>query len=54
MVPVYKIFVTMGLYDNIVGIILFMAASSMPYAIWMMKNFMDAVPVSLEEAAWVD
>lgn len=54
MVPVFKIFVTVNLYDNRLGIILFMTASSMPYAIWMMKNFMDAVPISLEEAAWVD
>lgn len=54
MVPVYKVFVSIGLYDNLFGIVLFMAASSMPYAIWMMKNFMDSVPVSLEEAAWVD
>lgn len=54
MVPVYKIFVQIHLYDNLVGITCFMAASSMPYGIWMMKNFMDAVPVSLEEAAWVD
>lgn len=54
MVPVFKIFVTVGLYDNIFGIVLFMTASSLPYAIWMMKNFMDSVPISLEEAAWVD
>ena len=54
MVPVFKVFVSIGLYDNIGGIILFMTASSLPYAIWMMKNFMDAVPISLEEAAWVD
>lgn len=25
-----------------------------PYAIWMMKNFMDTVSVDLEEAAWID
>jgi multiple sugar transport system permease protein len=31
-----------------------MAASSLPMAIWMMKNFVDSVPVSLEEAAWTD
>ena len=31
-----------------------MAASSLPFAIWLMKNFMDGVPVSLEEAAWTD
>ncbi len=54
MVPVFRIFVSIGLYDNRAGIILFMTASSMPYAIWMMKNFMDSVPISLEEAAWVD
>lgn len=54
MVPVFRIFVSVGLYDNRLGIVLFMTASSMPYAIWMMKNFMDSVPISLEEAAWVD
>lgn len=54
MVPVFKVFVSVNLYDNIFGIVLFMTASSLPYAIWMMKNFMDAVPVALEEAAWVD
>jgi multiple sugar transport system permease protein len=25
-----------------------------PFAIWLMKNFMDGVPVQLEEAAWTD
>lgn len=54
MVPVYKLFVMLKLYDNIVGLILFMTASNLPYAIWMMKNFMDSVPISLEEAAWID
>ena len=34
--------------------IFFMSATSLPFAIWMMKNFMDGVPVSLEEAAWTD
>ena len=34
--------------------ILYLSASSLPYGIWLMKNFMDGVPVELEEAAWVD
>ena len=54
MVPVYKMFLTVGLYDKIGGLILFLTATSMPYGIWLMKNFMDNVPVELEEAAWVD
>lgn len=54
MVPVYAMFVQMKLLDSLLGVVLFMAATSLPMAIWMLKNFMDSVPVSLEEAAWVD
>lgn len=54
MVPVYALFVTLGLLDSLPGTILFLAATSLPMAVWMMKNFMDSVPISLEEAAWVD
>ena len=52
MVPVYSLFVSMDLIDSIPGIICFMTATSLPMAVWMLKNFMDSVPVSLEEAAW--
>lgn len=54
MVPVYSMFFRFNLYGSIPAMVLFLAASSLPFAIWMMKNFMDGVPVSLEEAAWVD
>jgi len=54
MVPVYSLFVRLGYLDNLAAVTFFMAATSLPMAIWMMKNFMDSVPVSLEEAAWVD
>lgn len=54
MVPVFKLFVSCGIQNSLVSSSLFMAAANLPYGIWMMKNFMDAVPVSLEEAAWVD
>ncbi len=54
MVPVYALFVYLGLLDSVPGTIFFLAATSLPMAIWMTKNFMDSVPVSLEEAAWVD
>lgn len=54
MVPVYKMFLSIKLYNSTFGVILFLTATSMPYAIWLMKNFMDSVPIELEEAAWVD
>lgn len=54
MVPVYSLFVRLNLLDSMLSTVFFMAATSLPMAIWMTKNFMDSVPISLEEAAWVD
>lgn len=54
MVPVYGLFVQLELLDSMPATVFFMATTTLPMAIWMTKNFMDAVPVSLEEAAWVD
>ena len=53
-VPVYKMFLKIGLLDSIPGVILYLSASALPYGIWLMKNFMDAIPVELEEAAKLD
>lgn len=54
MIPVYSLFVSLGLIDSMTGTTLFLIATSLPMAVFMMKNFMDGVPVTVEEAAWVD
>ena len=54
MVPVYGMFVQVNLIDTLSGTILFMATTALPIAIWLTKNFMDGVPMELEEAAWTD
>lgn len=54
MVPVYGLFVQLNLLDSIPATTLFLTATGLPMAIWLMKGFMDEVPISLEEAAWVD
>jgi multiple sugar transport system permease protein len=54
MVPVYGLFVQVNLIDTFTGTILFMATTALPISIWLMKNFMDGVPIELEEAAWTD
>lgn len=54
MVPVYQLFIFLNLQDSLVGTMLFLTASGLPYGIWMLKNFMDSVPIELEESAWVD
>ncbi len=53
-VPVYKVFLSFGFLNSIPGVIFYLSASGIPYGIWLMKNFMDTIPISLEEAAWVD
>ncbi|MEW2440021.1 carbohydrate ABC transporter permease [Streptomyces caniferus] len=54
MVPVYALFVRVDLIDTRYGTALFLATAQLPFAIWLMKNFMDGVPKVLEEAAWTD
>ncbi|MDR6436144.1 multiple sugar transport system permease protein [Paenarthrobacter nicotinovorans] len=54
MVPVYGLFVQLHLLDSMPATIFFMATTTLPMAIWMTKNFMDSVPLELEEAAWMD
>lgn len=54
MVPVYEVFVRLNLLDSLTATALFLAATTIPLAIWLMKNFMDGVPIGLEEAAWTD
>lgn len=54
MVPVYGLFVQTDLIDTMYGTALFLAASQLPFAVWLMKNSMDGVPEVLEEAAWTD
>lgn len=54
MVPVYSMFASLNLVDSMGATILFMAATMLPVSIWMMKNFIDGVPIDIEEAAWTD
>ena len=54
MIPVYTMFTQIQLNDSLPATMLFMGASALPYSIWLMKNFMDGVPMTLEEAAWTD
>ncbi|HLZ61601.1 MAG TPA: carbohydrate ABC transporter permease [Ktedonosporobacter sp.] len=52
--PLYAMYVTLNLVDTLQGVILFFVASALPFSIWLMKNFLDTVPIELEEAAWID
>lgn len=54
MVPVYQLFLFLNFQDSLIATLLFLTASQLPFGIWLMKNFIDGVPVELEESAWID
>ncbi|MGH7911406.1 MAG: carbohydrate ABC transporter permease [Candidatus Dormibacteraceae bacterium] len=55
LVPAFTIFSVVPFFTNALwATTLFLAASLLPFDIWMMKNFIDGVPMDMEEAAAVD
>jgi multiple sugar transport system permease protein len=54
LVPVYQLYVELGWLNSLLTTSLFLAATSLPFAIWLMKNFIDAVPSELEQAAQLE
>jgi multiple sugar transport system permease protein len=53
-IPLYTLFVKLGLIDNLFGLVLVNAAFVMPITVWVLKGAIDTIPVELEEAAVID
>jgi multiple sugar transport system permease protein len=54
LIPTYFVLDAIGLLNNPVAIIVLQAARLVPQTIWFMQNFVDAVPVEIDEATEVD
>lgn len=53
-VPLYSLFVALGLLNELHGLILVDTAFAMPVAVFILKSAIDNVPFELEESARVD
>lgn len=53
-VPLYSLFVTLGLLNQLYGLVLVDTAFEMPIAMFIMKAAIDAIPYEMEESARVD
>jgi multiple sugar transport system permease protein len=53
-IPIFLMFRTIGLVDSHAGLILLYTALNLSFCVWLMKGFMDEIPVEYEEAALVD
>jgi multiple sugar transport system permease protein len=49
--PLSLYYSALGLLDTALGLILIYFLTSLPYAVWMMKSFIDEVPREVEQAA---
>ncbi|MBI2720286.1 MAG: carbohydrate ABC transporter permease [Rhizobiales bacterium] len=52
--PVFLFYVWLGWVDTYVGLIILYTAFSLPYVIWMMRGYIEDIPLELEESALVD
>jgi N,N'-diacetylchitobiose transport system permease protein len=53
-IALYLDFRRLNLLDSLTGLVLLYIAFSLPVTIWMLRNFVAAVPRELEEAAAID
>jgi ABC-type glycerol-3-phosphate transport system permease component len=52
--PYFLMFKEMGMLDTRSALVLINISIILPYGVWMMKGFIDAVPLEIEESAMVD
>lgn len=53
-VPLLFLLDALGLFGTKAGLVLVYATGSVPFSIWMLKGYFDAVPKDLDEAARLD
>ncbi|MCB9454383.1 MAG: carbohydrate ABC transporter permease [Anaerolineaceae bacterium] len=53
-VPFLVIYSTLRLIDTHIGLILVYTMINIPFAVWIMRDFFDTLPVDMEESARVD
>jgi multiple sugar transport system permease protein len=52
--PIFLLYVFFGWVDSYHGLILLYTAFNLPYVIWMMRGYIEDIPLELEESALVD
>ncbi len=53
-IPLFLQARNLGMLNSLLGLSIVYLAFSLPFAVWMLRGFVAAVPVEVEEAAYVD
>ena len=52
--PIFLLFVSLKIVDTYFGLIMLYTAFNLPYVIWMMRGYIQEIPLELEQSALVD
>jgi multiple sugar transport system permease protein len=52
-IPLYIIFYRLGLLNSYVSIAIAQSAIAVPFGIWLMWQYFQSIPLSVEESAWM-
>jgi multiple sugar transport system permease protein len=53
-VPLYRLFASLGLLNGYLSLVLVYVAVQLPFTTWFLKEYIDTVPIEIDEAAEVD
>jgi len=53
-IPIFLMYRALGLYDTHIGLILLYTVFNLSFSVWLLKGFIDEIPIEYEEAALVD
>jgi len=53
-IPLLFMWVYIGIWDSLIGLIILYGAVTFPFAVWLMRSFFQEVPREISEAAIVD
>src|SRR3954468_2026640 len=53
-IPMFLMYRAVGLVDTHIGLIILYSAFNLAFSVWLMKRFIDEIPIEYEEAALVD
>ena len=53
-IPLYLVMARLGLVNSLLGLVICYATFALPFALWLLRSFMAAIPIDLESAAMID
>jgi alpha-glucoside transport system permease protein len=54
LIPMFKLYDKLGIFDTVLSIVLFHAAFGLPFAIFLLRNFFIGIPKDILESARID